>query len=400
MLNVHDFVDVTENRLGKPVEDIVKMAKRHNNPKRDFLFVNNLLGKHISVSGKEALMMHRMLGDEVYKTFSLKGWNDKKILLVGFAETATALAQNLMFYSLRFKEKFPLNIVGYTQTTRENIVSDKFKNIAFEEEHSHATTQKLYFDQNLDYDVVLFVEDEITTGNTILNFIEQFEKQQPGKQYAVASILNWQNDADESKFAEKGVEAAFLVRGKIKENTPQIPIAEETARGTTINLYDEKAQYNIQLPLTNNPRLPMSIVDFERYLSHSDDEDKQFSKIIGLKFANKKTLVIGTEENMFLPIYFATIIDADMKATTRSPIEPSAEEGYPIFSRVILNSAYEGGRVTYLYNMDSGDLEHYEQFVVFVEDSSPLFEEEMENLLSPYGEVMFVKQKGFYNNGE
>ena len=305
-----------------------------------------------------------------------------------------------MFYSLRFKEKFPLNIVGYTQTTRENIVSDKFKNIAFEEEHSHATTQKLYFDQNLDYDVVLFVEDEITTGNTILNFIEQFEKQQPGKQYAVASILNWQNDADESKFAEKGVEAAFLVRGKIKENTPQIPIAEETARGTTINLYNEKAQYNIQLPLTNNPRLPMSIVDFERYVSHSDDEDKQFSKIIGLKFANKKTLVIGTEENMFLPIYFATIIDADMKATTRSPIEPSAEEGYPIFSRVILNSAYEGGRVTYLYNMDSGDLEHYEQFVVFVEDSSPLFEEEMENLLSPYGEVMFVKQKGFYNNGE
>lgn len=399
MLNVHDFVDVIENRLGKPVEDVVKMAKRHNNPKRDFLFVNNLLGKHISVSGKEALMMHRMLGDEVYKTFSLKGWNDKKILLVGFAETATALAQNLMFYSLRFKEKFPLNIVGYTQTTRENIVSDKFKNIAFEEEHSHATTQKLYFDQNLDYDVVLFVEDEITTGNTILNFIEQFEKQQPGKQYAVASILNWQNDADESKFAEKGVEAAFLVRGKIKENTPQIPIAEETARGTTINLYDEKAQYNMQLPLTNNPRLPMSIVDFERYVSHSDDEDKQFSKIIGLKFANKKTLVIGTEENMFLPIYFATIIDADMKATTRSPIEPSAEEGYPIFSRVILNSAYEGGRVTYLYNMDSGDLEHYEQFVVFVEDSSPLFEEEMENLLSPYGEVMFVKQKGFYNNG-
>lgn len=400
MLNVHDFVDVVENRLGKPVEDVVKMAKRHNNPKRDFLFVNNLLGKHISVSGKEALMMHRMLGDEVYKTFSLKGWNDKKILLVGFAETATALAQNLMFYSLRFKEKFPLNIVGYTQTTRENIVSDKFKNIAFEEEHSHATTQKLYFDQNLDYDVVLFVEDEITTGNTILNFIEQFEKQQPGKQYAVASILNWQNNADESKFAEKGVEAAFLVRGKIKENTPQIPIAEETARGTTINLYNEKAQYNIQLPLTNNPRLPMSIVDFERYVSHSDDEDKQFSKIIGLKFANKKTLVIGTEENMFLPIYFATIIDADMKATTRSPIEPSAEEGYPIFSRVILNSAYEGGRVTYLYNMDSGDLEHYEQFVVFVEDSSPLFEEEMENLLSPYGEVMFVKQKGFYNNGE
>ena len=34
-MNVHDFAEVTINYLDKPVEDVIKMAKRHNNPKRE-----------------------------------------------------------------------------------------------------------------------------------------------------------------------------------------------------------------------------------------------------------------------------------------------------------------------------------------------------------------------------
>ena len=389
MLTVHDFAEVTINYLDKPVEDVIKMAKRHNNPKRDFLFVNTLLGKHIAVQGRDALMMHRALGDKVYELFKEKGWEDKKVLLVGFAETATALAQNIMFYSLKFKEKFPLNIVGYTQTTREELPSNQYTNIAFEEEHSHATSQKLYFDKELDYDVVLFVEDEITTGNTILNFISQFEKHQSGKDYAVASILNWQNDKDAKTFSEKGVEVAFLVRGKMKDNLPSFSIEE----GKEYDLYHDDADYKVNLTLRHNPRLPMTAEQFSKYVSFGDNKDKEFSKLISLKGSKKKTLIIGTEENMFIPIFFAIIIDADVKATTRSPIESSLENGYPISSRLKLNSAYESGRVTYLYDMDLGD---YEQFVIFVEEESPVFEDGLTKFLSTYGEVKVVHQKGLY----
>lgn len=390
MLTVHDFAEVTINCLDKPVEDVIKMAKRHNNPKRDFLFVNTLLGKHIAVQGRDALMMHRALGDKVYELFKEKGWENKKVLLVGFAETATALAQNIMFYSLKFKEKFPLNIVGYTQTTREELPSNQYTNIAFEEEHSHATSQKLYFDKELDYDVVLFVEDEITTGNTILNFISQFEKHQSGKDYAVASILNWQNDKDAKTFSEKGVEVAFLVRGKMKDNLPSFSIEE----GKEYDLYHDDADYKVNLTLCHNPRLPMTAEQFSKYVSFGDNKDKEFSKLISLKNSKTKTLIIGTEENMFVPIYFAIIIDADVKATTRSPIESSLENGYPISSRLKLNSAYESGRVTYLYDMDLGD---YEQFVIFVEEESPVFENELTKFLSTYGEVKVVCQKGLYS---
>ena len=389
MLTVHDFAEVTINYLDKPIEDVIKMAKRHNNPKRDFLFVNTILGKHIAVQGRDALMMHRALGDKVYELFKEKGWENKKVLLVGFAETATALAQNIMFYSLKFKEKFPLNIVGYTQTTREELPSNQYTNIAFEEEHSHATSQKLYFDKELDYDVVLFVEDEITTGNTILNFISQFEKHQSGKDYAVASILNWQNDKDAKTFSEKGVEVAFLVRGKMKDNLPSFSIEE----GKEYDLYHDDADYKVNLTLCHNPRLPMTAEQFSKYVSFGDNKDKEFSKLISLKDSKKKTLIIGTEENMFVPIYFAIIIDADVKATTRSPIESSLENGYPISSRLKLNSAYESGRVTYLYDMDLGD---YEQFVIFVEEESPVFEDGLTKFLSTYGEVKVVHQKGLY----
>lgn len=396
MLMVHDFVDITENKLGKPVEDVVKMAKRHNNPKRDFLFVNTLLGKHIAVSGVEAIKMHQSLGDEVYQLFLRKGWSDKKVLLVGFAETATALAQNLMFYALRHKEKFPLSLVAYTQTTREKIADNDFVNISFEEEHSHATTQKLYFDPNLEYDIVLFVEDEITTGNTILNFIAQFEKYQSGKEYAVASILNWQNNTDEQNFIEKGVETAYLVRGKIKEELPQFSISE----GHTLDLFDKDAQYELELSATNNPRLPMTMGDFEEYEYFGNIEGIILKKILATKPSKPKILVIGTEENMFLPTVLASMLNADVKATTRSPIEPSPAAGYPISSRTVLNSAYEGERVTYLYNMEFEDLKKYHLFVLFVEEGNEFFEKMMCEYLAPYGEVVVVKQKGLLKHGK
>lgn len=396
MLTVHDFVDVTENKLGKPVEDVVKMAKRHNNPKRDFLFVNTLLGKHIAVSGVESIEMHQSLGDEVYQLFLRKGWADKKVLLVGFAETATALAQSLMFYALHYKDKFPLNVVAYTQTTRENVAENDFINISFEEEHSHATTQKLYFDPNLDYDVVLFVEDEITTGNTILNFIAQFEKYQSGKQYAVASILNWQNDVDEQKFVEKGVETAYLVRGKIKEELPQFSISE----GHTLDLFDKDAQYELELSATNNPRLPMTMSDFEEYEYFGNIEGVILKKILATKSSKPKILVIGTEENMFLPTVLASMLNADVKATTRSPIEPSPAAGYPVSSRTVLNSAYEGGRTTYLYNMGFEDLKKYHLLVLFIEEKNSFYEKMMCEYLAPYGEVVVVKQKGLLEHGK
>ena len=67
-------------------KDLVKIAKRENNTKRNYLVVDPLQGKHIPVVPSKALDLFAALAD----TFREK-YKDEKLLLVGFAETATAI---------------------------------------------------------------------------------------------------------------------------------------------------------------------------------------------------------------------------------------------------------------------------------------------------------------------
>lgn len=375
-MNIHDFINLSSHQSTKPPEDIIRMAKRQNNPKRDFLFINQYLGKHLSVPAQEALLYQKQLYNKIVNHILDAKLKNQKILIVGFAETATALAQNIMHFALEPNQ--PLTVVGYTQTTRESIRTNQYINISFQEEHSHATTQKLYFDPQLDYDIVLFIEDEITTGNTILNFIKAFEKYQPNKQYIVASLLNWQNEEATQTFKDKNIATISLTRGSIKTETPPF----ELDKGQTFNHY----QLN---KFIHNPRLPLSKDAFIHYQKAIHN----FPKWAYLQ--KPKTLVIGTEENMFLPMHFAAYLNADFKATTRSPITPSMSEDYPIHSQFVLNSAYDQERVTYLYNLN---VEEYDHYVLVLEESNPIFENQINQLLSQYGSVTIINQKDFYND--
>ena len=385
-MNIYDFVEIESNDFDRPVDEFIKIAKRHNNTKREFLFVNTLLGKHIATDSNNAINLSTMLYKKLQTLFIENDWSNKKVLLVGFAETATALAQNIMIKSLRFTNP---NIVGYAQTTRENIINDKYVNIAFEEEHSHATTQKLYFDKNLEYDIVIFVDDEITTGKTVLNFIDKFEKHQPNKQYIVASILNWQNDNDCNMFKERGIYTVSLVTGKIKDNLPKIDVI----LGNTHNIYSNEKYYNITIPPESNLRTPVTCdYMWKEYVENLCDGILKLRRL-----TDAKTLVLGTEENMTVPMWIAKYLNAHIKATTRSPIEPSLDKEYPISSRLELNSAYNSERITYLYNIDK-DITIYDRFIIVVEEQSPVFEKELKDLLSKHGEVIIVNQKELLKN--
>ena len=81
------------------------------------------------------------------------------------------------------------------QTTRENIPNAKSL-LDFKEEHSHATEHFLYgsIESLMNCDRIIFVDDEISTGNTVLNFIHAIESVGIHAKYAVATLLNWQDD--------------------------------------------------------------------------------------------------------------------------------------------------------------------------------------------------------------
>ena len=141
-------------------EKMIAIAKRENNPKRDFLIVNKFQGKHIPVSPTKAIDLFSKLAEKI-KT-------SKNSLVIGFCETATAIG-----FQIAKELKLP-----YIHTTRENYADSDA--MFFSEEHSHATEQKLLkdgFDEIIDkLEEIIFVEDEITTGKTVLNIIDSFKK--------------------------------------------------------------------------------------------------------------------------------------------------------------------------------------------------------------------------------
>ena len=181
-------------------QDLVRIARRENNNKRKYLVVNRLQGKHIPVRPHEALSMFCALAD------TLKGkYENETLLVIGFAETATAVGAAVAA---------ELG-ADYMQTTREAVPGVSY--LYFSEEHSHATEQKLVKD-DIDrvinrIDRIIFVEDEVTTGKTILNSIAILQNQytKPIK-FSVASILNGMDKTALETYQKHDIELFWLVK--------------------------------------------------------------------------------------------------------------------------------------------------------------------------------------------
>ena len=142
-------------------KQLLQIAKRYNNSKRQYLLVNPLQAKHIPVSpGKAFDMMHEL-------AVKIRGICPKPACIIGFAETATAIAAIVA-------GEFPANTL-FLQTTRE-CADEGF--VPFCEEHSHAPEQWIYFDalKNISNGTIVLIDDEISTGNTILNFVKTLQQ--------------------------------------------------------------------------------------------------------------------------------------------------------------------------------------------------------------------------------
>ena len=125
--------------------------------------------------------------------------------MVGFAETATAIGAAVAIECQ----------AAYMQTTRE--VIDGVDYLYFSESHSHATEQKLV-KTDLDKiigktDRIIFIEDEVTTGNTILNIVRLIQKTYAKPvSFAVASILNGMNEEALENYQNLKIPVHYLVK--------------------------------------------------------------------------------------------------------------------------------------------------------------------------------------------
>ncbi len=340
-------------------KDLVRVAKRENNTKRNYLVVNPLQGKHVPVKPKEALELFSALADTVKNKYQ-----DETLLLVGFAETATAIgAQAAICLGCR-----------YIQTTREIIPGSEY--LFFSEEHSHATEQKLVKNDidkvAEDTDRIIFVEDEVTTGNTILNIISVLDRTYGHKfQYAVASLLNGMSKESYEVYKKRNIPLHYLVK---TDHTDYGRIADRyMADGNYYECQNYKSQTCrcrtnqcqtkepedipvISVPDAVNAR---RLTDGMQYALACEKLWQVLSGISGL-VTGKRILVAGTEEFMYPALFVGRKLEemgneVRCHSTTRSPIAVSKNETYPLHSRYELKSLYDMQRTTYLYDIGMYD---------------------------------------------
>jgi hypothetical protein len=142
-------------------QDLFRIAERIN-PKRAFLFVSTILGRHIPVDPVAHRAALSQLADGV-SVHLLKG----PVFVMGFAETAVGVGAGV-FDSLRMAN--PAHEMGYLTTTRFSATGSQDW-FTIEESHSHAVDHVILVPQpgvmrhGPDATLVL-VDDETTTGKT------------------------------------------------------------------------------------------------------------------------------------------------------------------------------------------------------------------------------------------
>ena len=104
----------------------------------------------------------------------------------------------------------------YVHTTREALDGDW---ILFREEHSHAAEHRLCADQLADWidrsPAIVFVDDEFSTGRTLINMVQQLRERYPRlgeRRLAAASILSRVSPENQARLAEAGIACECLVR--------------------------------------------------------------------------------------------------------------------------------------------------------------------------------------------
>lgn len=343
--------------------DLLRLAKRVNNAKRSYLLVDPLQGKHIPADPEEALTMMRSLGK------AIKECRAGIPLAIGFSETATAIGAAAAAEIG--------NGCFYIQTTRETDENVQ-RWIYFSEEHSHASEQKLCGDgldqRILQSDYILLIDDEISTGKTVLNIVSAIRKACPSaenKPFVAASILNRIAEERLPDFAEQNISFVYLLHLDAEDfeaRVKNISVQEAAFSPQYCPEEDESAVERLSSPIPAARRG----VTAERYLEASRRAAKELLKK-GVAGKEEKVLVLGTEEFMFPALLLAQEIQKSgaaetvkFHATTRSPIGICCAPGYPITNGVKLHSFYDKDRATYLY-----DLESYDTAIVFTDAKAP-----------------------------
>ena len=322
-------------------QDLLGFAERIN-PKRAFLFVSKVLGRHIPVSPH--IMRHAFT--DLAKL--VPGDLPEPVLVIGMAETAVGLGAGVHQV---LQQRYPEAI--YVTTTRHPVHGAPLL-ARFLEEHSHAQDQLLYGSpdaelqqQILNSKSIVLVDDEASTGKTFVNLIHAL--QQAGlnqiSHVVTATLADWSSGIH---IADLNCQSVALMTGKWQWRDAENPIQINMPKVDTVafGAFDTLAQ-----PTWG--RLPIQDSGAHIRLAVQPDE---------------RILVLGSGEYVWSSFLLAEYLQqqgADVKfsAITRSPIAV----GHAIQSALAFSDNYGLGIQNFVYNINPQD---YDRVLITVETAT------------------------------
>lgn len=319
---------IQTNREEMPLTALTDFASRQN-PKRGFLFVSKVLGKHIPC--RPSLMR------QVYERLARQLRNlPSPVVIVGMAETATGLGGGVAHSLARSRNA---GTILYLHTTRHYVNAPVLA--TFDEHHSHAPNHILYLPQQQTAALfrearsLVLVDDEISTGRTLSQLVVRLMVHMVKlEQLVFASIVNWLNQSQRQtlqKNLSRQVRFASLLDGEFQFQPnpayqPLLPCRVSARQPSRFAQADTGRTGVLMMP--GNVQLPEETID------------------------NRPLVLVGTGEFAFAPFLAAEELerrgyDVLFQSTTRSPILV----GEAIQCKLVFWDEHGEGVMNYLYNL-------------------------------------------------
>ncbi|MBB4776622.1 phosphoribosyltransferase family protein [Actinomadura livida] len=401
--------------VGVGLADLVGLAVRRN-PRRAHLLVSAVLGKHVPTDPRLVygsglllgeLVRARLRGEEPPRPGAhvadalwgvpgaAAGLRDLMrapqipvdAVVLGYAETATALGHSVAD---------ALGGAYYLHSTRRPVPGFATYG-GFEEEHSHATSHLLLpaDPAALDRDVpAVLVDDELSTGRTVLNTIEALHAVRPRGHYVLAALVDLRGTDDRARMDELAerlgtrIEAVSLAQGHVGLpdgilESGKALVADLTARAA--------------LPEGAAETFPVSRLDLEWpsglpdggrhgflpvHRSRLEKDLGRMAEALAAALGDdaSRVLVLGFEELMYTPLRLAEAladtlpsVDVRYSTTTRSPVLAVDDPGYAIRTRLAFDAhddPADGPGERYAYNVAPASGHDGFDRIVFVVDDA------------------------------
>ncbi|BFP55557.1 phosphoribosyltransferase [Streptomyces sp. CMC78] len=392
-------------RLGVALEgdgelrELLGLALRRN-PKRAHLLVSNVLGKHVPQRPSVVYGAGYGLGERVRELLGER--EARRAVVLGYAETATGLGHAVAD---------GLRDAPYLHSTRRPVAGARQAG-GFEESHSHATSHLLLPEDGEllagggpgeDASTLVLVDDEFSTGNTVLNTIRALHALHPRERYVIVALVDMRSADDRDRLtafaAEIGARVDLVTRNTGTVTLPdgvlergQALVAEQEAEQAEQAAQAERvrqAERSERAHETDEHAAPVTRVALDWPAGVPDGGRHGFTpahraaleaalpamadriaaalgggarQSRGRAQSPRRVLVLGFEELMYAPLRLGTALEAALgpdaevrySTTTRSPVLAVDDPGYAIRTRLVFpahDDPADGPGDRYAYNV-------------------------------------------------